>query len=231
VRQGMGCGADKPLQIEKVRSWLSGEHRQCAVWLVSDYYARFRGARFDALAGGGPVDTITRGDLDAARALSIGFPQAFVHDVLHGDAGERIKGMLSHIPSDIALEDLSYPQFEELLGPESFAWKVWDDLAATLGEAGARAPLVGASKLLAAKRPLLVPLEDSYVRRALGSRRRDIWETIFRTVKDAQVRDDLMWVRRELHVSENNIITVHRLLDVIAWRKQQGHCWYALGTS
>jgi hypothetical protein len=26
--------------VEKVRSWLSGPHRKCAVWLVSDYYER-----------------------------------------------------------------------------------------------------------------------------------------------------------------------------------------------
>jgi hypothetical protein len=221
VRQRTGSGATESQRIEKVRSWLRCEHRHCAVWLVSDYYAGFRGAQFDALAGSRPTDAITPGDLDAVRALSIGFPTAFVDGLGRGDAAQRIRAMLSQVPSDIDLEDLSYAQFKELLGPDSFAWRVWEDLAAALREAGARAPLVGASKLLAAKRPRLVPLEDSYVRRALGCRRRDIWEVIFHVVKDRQVREDLIWVR---HQSGADSVTVHRVLDIIAWRKQQGHC-------
>lgn len=127
------------------------------------------------------------------------------------------------------LEDLSCAQFDELLEPGSFAWKTWEHLAMALKECGARAPLVGASKLLAAKRPLLVPLEDSYVRRALGSSRRDIWQVTFRIVKDPQVRQDLSRVRRQVPAADH--ITLHRTLDVIAWRKQQGHCCRVGGQS
>jgi hypothetical protein len=135
---------------------LFGGGIQCVEWLVSDYYARFRGARFDALAGTGPADMITCDDLDAVRSLSIGFPWAFLNALEYNAAGQRIQSILAQIPTDATLEDLSFGDFDELLGPGSFAWKAWEHLAAALRETGARAPLVGASKLLAAKRPLLV---------------------------------------------------------------------------
>ena len=34
--------------VDKARAWLTVPHRQCAVWLLRDYYERpFRGAKFD----------------------------------------------------------------------------------------------------------------------------------------------------------------------------------------
>jgi hypothetical protein len=88
-----------------------------------------------------------------------------------------------------------------------------------------RAPLVGASKLLAAKRLRLVPLEDSYVRRSLGSSRRDIWKILHCIVRDPQVREGLEQVRGEIPFASH--ITLHRTLDIIAWRKRQGQCCQA----
>jgi hypothetical protein len=211
----------RPGQIEKVRSWLSDQHRRCAAWLVSDYYERFRGARFDALARRSPAGMITRDDLDAVRALSIGFPHAFIDRLERPDVQDRIQQMLSLIPAELALENLSRVEFDELLGPKSHAWKAWEYLALALKEDGARAHLVGASKLLSAKRPLLIPLEDSYVRRTFGCPRRDIWQAIFDTVTDPQVSEGLTWIRRQM--PRGNAIAPHRILDVIAWRKQQGH--------
>jgi hypothetical protein len=226
-RRGTSNDEEMARQIEKVRSWLSAPDRERAARLVSDYYENFGGARFDALAGRGPAHVITRDDLDAVRALSIGFPRSFTERLECRDAISRICEMLSKVPPRAALEDLSHTQFQELLGPVGPAWKAWEYLAAALREDGARAPLVGASKLLAAKRPLLVPLEDSYVRRALNSRRRDIWEVIFRVVTDPQVRDGLTWVREQLPNGDD--ITLHRVFDIIAWRKQQGHSLPAPG--
>jgi hypothetical protein len=208
--------------LEKARPWLSGPHRQCAVWLLSGYYEqRFGGARFDDLAGGGPADAITEDDLAAVRSLSIGFPRAFVDDLRGDDAQSRIRSGLAKIPPDIKLEDLSRADFDRFLGPESSAWQLWVDLAASLRRFKARAPLVGASKLLAAKRPQLVPLEDSYVRRALGSSRRDIWQTIHQIVRDPEASADLTAIRQQVTAASH--ITLHRTLDVIIWRGSQGH--------
>jgi hypothetical protein len=70
--------------LEKVRSWVSAPHRDCAICLLSGYYAppRLRGAEFDELAGTTPANVITETDLTAVRRLSIGFPRIFVRSQL-----------------------------------------------------------------------------------------------------------------------------------------------------
>ena len=216
------CEQDFAVPVGIARLWLSGEHRECASWLVADYVSCFRGRRFDELATGAPVDAITQEDLKAVRALSIGFPGVFVQKLEQDNVRRQIREMLVKIPSDAVLEDLTVAEFDEFLGPRSPAWKAWDELSGLLKDAKARAPLVGASKLLAAKRPLLIPLEDSYVRRALKTPRLDIWKAVHRVVRDPLVRDGLEQVRSA--IPSASPLTLHRILDVIAWRKQQGHC-------
>jgi hypothetical protein len=126
------CSKDcQQLQVEKVRSWLSGDHRKCAVWLVGDYYTSFRGAGFDTLACSALEDMITDNDLEAVRALSIRFPRAFIGGLASDSFQQCIREALIQIPSDVALEDLSCAEFDRLLGPESAAWKAWEDLAAS----------------------------------------------------------------------------------------------------
>jgi hypothetical protein len=49
-----------------------------------------------------------------------------------------------------------------------------------------------------------------------------ISQVIHRIVRDPQVREDLGWIRQQSPAASH--ITLHRTLDVIAWRKQQEHC-------
>ena len=209
-------------QLDLVRSWLAPDHQECARWLLCDYVARFDGYRFDELAYGTSPDVIAGSDLDAVRKLSIRFPGAFVENLNGDDVKERLGKLLAQIPADMALEDMSCEQFDEHLGCKSAAWAAWDELSGLLKTAGARAPYVGASKLLAAKRIRLIPLEDSYVRRVLNTSRRDIWKVIHCLVRDRQIREGLLQARAAVPGAGH--LTVHRTLDIIAWRKQQGHC-------
>jgi Family of unknown function (DUF6308) len=175
--------------------------------------------------GDSPPDVITDSDLDAVRALSIRFPRAFSQDLRRDDVKERLGKLLVQIPADAALEDLSWEEFDEHLGPDSVAWAAWHELSGLLLAAGARAPYVGASKLLAAKRIRLIPLEDSYVRRVLNTSRPDIWKVIHCLVRDPQIREGPLRARAAVPAAGQ--LTVHRTLDIIAWRKQQGHCGLA----
>jgi hypothetical protein len=209
-------------QLQIVHPWLGEEHYESARWLVRDYADRFRGACFDTLASQTPANAITEGDLNAVRALSIRFPQAFVQHLEREDVQRHVREILIQIPAEAILEDLSCPDVDRLLGPESTAWRAWQELADCLRTARARAPLVGASKLLAAKRLRLVPLEDSYVRSSLRTSRRDIWKVIHCIVRDPQVRDSLARLRHDVPAARD--FTLHRILDIIAWRKHQGHC-------
>lgn len=175
-------------KLDLVRSWLVPDHQGCAQWLLGDYMAGFRGRWFDELANGtSPPDVITGRDLDAVRKLSIRFPSAFVQDLQRVDVKERLGKLLEQIPADAGLEELSCEQFDEHLGPDSPAWAAWYELSALLKAAGARAPYVGASKLLAAKRIRLIPLKDSYVRRVLRTGRPEIWKVIHCLVRDPQI--------------------------------------------
>jgi hypothetical protein len=65
------------------------------------------------------------------RSLSVGFPHAFVDD-LRGMMLSHIWTGLANVPPDITLEDLSRTDFDRLLGPNSPAWQLWVDLAASL---------------------------------------------------------------------------------------------------
>lgn len=222
----MVCEERRRGKLDLVRSWLAPDHQECARWLLCDYMARPGGRRFDELANGdSPPDVITDSDLDAVRALSIRFPRAFVQDLECGDVKERLGKLLAQIPVDMALEDLSCEEFDEHLGPGSAAWAAWDELSGLLKADGARAPYVGASKLLAAKRIRLIPLEDSYIRRVLRTSRPEIWKVIHCLVRDPQIREGLL--RARAAVPPAGHLTVHRTLDIIAWRKQQGHCGLA----
>lgn len=210
-------------QLDIVRLWLGPDHQTCARWLVCDYLDRLGGRRFDELANGdSPPDVITGKDLDAVRALSIRFPRAFIRDLERANVQERLGELLGQIPSAVVLEDLTCEEFDEFLGRGSAAWAAWDELSGLLKAAGARAPYVGASKLLAAKRIRLIPLEDSYVRRVLRTSRPDVWKVIYCLVRDPQIRAGLLQVRAAVPAAGR--LTVHRILDIIAWRKQQGHC-------
>ena len=116
--------------MEKAQSWLTGSHRQCAVWLLSDYYERpFRGVQFDDLAGGRPADVITDNDLIAVRSLSIGFPRAFVEDLRGDEAQSRLRRMLANVPPDVGLEDL----------PRRTSNSIWDRTARR-GSCGTTSP-------------------------------------------------------------------------------------------
>jgi hypothetical protein len=213
-------------QLDLVRSWLALDHQECASWLLRDYMDRPGGRSFDKLANGdSPPDVITDSDLDAVGALSIRFPRSFVQALEGDDVKEQLGKWLVQIPVDAILEDLSCEQFDKHLGRGSASWAAWDELSGLLQAAGARAPYVGASKLLAAKRLRLIPLEDSYVRRVLKTSRPDIWKVIHCLVRDPQVREGLLRARAAVPAAGQ--LTVHRTLDIIAWRKHQGHCGLA----
>lgn len=213
--------ADCRSALDNARAWLSPQNREASADLVADYLDNFRGARFDQIAATTPADQITSDDLDAVRTLSIRFPNAFVRKLEDEQTRHHLAGKLAEIPSDIDLKDLSDLQFDRLLGPQSVAWELWTDLSRWLREGRARAPLVGASKLLAAKRLRLIPLEDSYVRSALCTERHDIWAVIHCLVRDREVGSGLRWIRD--HTPSASTVTTHRIMDIIAWRIHQGH--------
>ena len=73
-----------------------------------------------------------------------------------------------------------------------------------------------ASKLIARKRPRLVPVYDSVVRKVLGTKK-DHWEPIRVALRkeDHALHNRLLRLRKEAGLPDN--VSVLRVLDVIAW--------------
>lgn len=164
------------MQIPKI---LTEEQTENAVLLLSNYYnepqsgkSRIRnGARFDTWAGGGDAaavaDTITADDMLAASFLSVRFSPKAAIGILE-EQREDVITLLSQIPADLDLADLTHDEYKGVLGEESPAWQLWDllrgkDLAKGWGIGPTKA-----SKLLARKRPRLIPIWDSVVKKETG---------------------------------------------------------------
>jgi hypothetical protein len=208
-------------QLSIVRSWLTPAAFDGAKNLVSEYYETpFSGARFDQLAGSEAPNEMGQNDFTAVRALSIGFPSGFVDETSTAQFKGSLGEQLGNLSTTARLEDLSESHFHEKLGEGGPAWTAWEFLVKELKRYRARAPYVAASKLLSAKRPLLIPLEDSLVRKVLRVSRLEVWEAIYWAVRDEQINERLMALRDEVALEIR--LPLHRVLDVLAWQKGRG---------
>ena len=189
--------------------------------LLSGYYTRpFPGAKFDRLAGLGDPDMIERSDVDAIRALSIHPSRQFVSLLNNPDFQSAVGKSLRQIETGLLLEDLSQRDFDRLLEPEKPGWDLWEVLAANLRASKTREYWVGASKFAFGQAPHTVsdrgqlgeedPQDQPILTRG-GS--------FYELVSDREIRDSLTLLRSE--VPETRSVPLHRVLDVVAWRRAQ----------
>ncbi|MCC9204134.1 DUF6308 family protein [Arthrobacter sp. zg-Y769] len=152
---------------------LTEKQTENAVTLLKNYYTergskgRVRtGSRFDTWAGGGDapdvVNTITADDMLAASFLSVRFSPRASIGILE-TRRDDITALLAQIPADLDLTALNRDEVEKVLGEESPAWKLWDILRGK-EDGGWGIGSTKASKLLARKRPRLIPIWDSVVK-------------------------------------------------------------------
>ncbi len=195
----------------------------CSVEQLGHYFAQpdldtgkvaYTGSWFERLDGGGDRDgvagRILAADLLAVILLSVRVPTAVSLRLLEGDLGVQVAGHLQEIPVDVALGESGAT---ELLVPGGHA-----DLAWRLLEGCEGVGWVTAGKLLARKRPRLVPVWDNVVRCALG-RPVGVWlwmDELFRADGGA-LSALLEEVRVAAQISEH--VTPARVLDVILWMR------------
>lgn len=171
--------------------------------LLEIYFANegsFAGYHFDDV-GENPSNAFTEGDLLAVSFLDVTFPP----------------------PAAIALLDPNGP-WEHLLrdvGDDALLWKASDlKLAAAtqLWSQVMELPGVGstkAGKLLARKRPHLLPIYDSVVAEFLGPAPGEFWADLRAALKDEQRRNGIgAWTN-----GLNRPITTLRALDVALWMR------------
>jgi len=195
---------------------LSGEDMPHAVRLVRGYFdpvalwPHFGGAHFERLDGGGDRqevrNQITGSDIVAVGLLSVDIPKDAVQD-LKGASAE-ISRLLKDIPYDVDLADADV----SLISPDSSAWELWELLVGVNGVGW-----VTANKLLARKRPRLLPVYDNVVRDFLGEP-----DGYWGELRTALQRDDRALYKRLLDIRDRadvgDDISPLRVFDVICWR-------------
>ncbi|MDK1326633.1 DUF6308 family protein [Arthrobacter sp. zg-Y1143] len=200
---------------------------QQAAGLLRSYYTRKltsghvrTGASFDTWAGGGDapdtVNRLTADDLVAVTLLGedIKGPAALG---LLGTYAAPVAELLEQIPADLDMADVPPQDYIRVYGRNSAAWQLWDVVR---GYAGGQWRMGAAktSKLLARKRPRLIPIWDPVLARAADlDTSLTYWEEWHRLL----TADDGALVRRLGSVQDAADLPVRisalRAMDVILW--------------
>lgn len=172
------------------------------------------GSRFERFAGGGDrtevADEFTSDDLVAVTLLSVDIPgQAALRITGDNDSSyaASVGEQLRLLPTDVELVDAD----DELL---STAEKLWTLLRDNRGVGTTKT-----SKLLARKRPHLLPVIDSVVKRAVGHNPRR--HNFYRNLRAALTADDrrlharLIEIRDDAEIGDD--ISAIRVFDILAW--------------
>jgi hypothetical protein len=192
------------------RLWSFVDH-SAADRVHSYFFGNYTGARFDRFCGGGDrpgtLSSFTADDLVAVSLLSVEIPGRAALEILENRA-RVLNSLLQQIPFDVSLADAE----ESLIRKESAAWKLWEELV-EIHQVG----WVTASKLLARKRPHLLPVYDNVVKDALRPGPEGFWKSLHEELR----RDDHALVGRlEMIRSQSGIgddISLLRVLDVAVW--------------
>ncbi|MFE2159949.1 DUF6308 family protein [Streptomyces lydicus] len=179
----------------------------------------FTGSRFEHLAGGGDrpevADRITAEDLIAVQTLSVTVPVPVALDILEGRLGTRLSGLLHAIPSDIDMVDAE----EDAVADGSPADQAWSLLCEQYG-----VNWVIAGKVMARKRPRLLPVYDRIVRCAVG-RPPSFWLALHAALSedDAALHRRLLELRQAAGLPET--VSALRVCDVAVWMNHRavGH--------
>ncbi|MFF8639023.1 DUF6308 family protein [Streptomyces pilosus] len=181
--------------------------------------APFTGSRFEHLAGGGDrpevADRITAEDLVAVQTLSVIVPAPVALDILEGSLGTRLSDLLHAIPRDIDMADAD----AVVVADGSSADQAWTLLCEQHG-----VNWVIAGKVLARKRPRLLPVYDQIVRCAVG-RPPSFWLALHAALRedDAALHHQLLELRKVAGVPET--VSGLRVCDVAVWMNHRalGH--------
>ncbi|WP_344409347.1 DUF6308 family protein [Streptomyces viridochromogenes] len=175
--------------------------------------ALFTGRRFEHLAGGGDrpaVDNIvTADDLIAVQTLSVMIPAQGALDLLEGRLGVQLSELLHEIPNHMDMADAD----ASALAPGSPADAAWHLLTDQPGIGW-----VTAGKILARKRPRLLPVYDQVVRCVLG-RPTSFWLDLHSALRagDRALHHELLALRRSAKVPET--VSALRICDVVLWMR------------
>lgn len=181
-------------------------------------HATYTGRLFEQFGGGGDregcANAFNADDLVAVESLSVQVPPEAAYALLHSSVGEELGGLLSQVPTNV---DLGSPEAHAHLGEGSAAYRAW-----TLLEAQPGIGWVTAGKLLARKRPRLLPVYDKVVRCVLGEPK-GVWLALDGALADSEVQKQVATLRPGAPEG----VSALRVVDVALWMRH--HVAHARG--
>ena len=209
----------------RVTPWwyLRGTEQQNAVDCFVDYMANYTGSWFNALADPTP-NWITPADLAAVTMLSVNVPRRVAIWLLTTPGRTVVHTLLEQIPVTPIANVTS-----AVLQTGAPAAELWNYLQTHAWPTGyVRANGVGrviAGKLLAAKRPELIPILDDVIDAALGPPLHRFWLTMHQRFQDPTFVKALSAVRQSgLNALKNPPVapSLLRTLDIVVWMRAYG---------
>lgn len=208
------------LQHQLLDRCVSGGWRDESVEALRQYFhedgpagSLYSGRRFERLAGGGDapdvLNVVTPADVLALSFLSIAdrLPAVTI-DVTETHADEITK-LLVQIPTNLAMPEAPW----ELYAPGSPAADLW----ALLCRCGGHYRWVTATKLLARKRPHLLPVYDNEVAKLLDQPS-SFWACLWTWFHDNPSRQEALAKLRD-EAGEIDDISLLRCMDVVLWMR------------
>jgi Family of unknown function (DUF6308) len=207
-----------------------------AACLVKHYLAKdptgravYSGAYFEQLGGGGgepgTANQFTAQDLLAVSMLSVRIEGYHALEILHYQAG-KLNGLLAKIPDNIDLHDAAAASHIAKGKP---AWKLWEAICdiEPRPERNRIGP-VAAGKLLARKRPRLLPVYDSRIKKVLGRPHTDNkwWHDLHdQLINDQGLVQELESVREKAGADHMSLLRVFDVMCwMFSWERENGPC-------
>lgn len=211
----------------KLPEILDSAHVDDATVLVKEYYTQTykrgeiqTGARFESWMGGGDapeaVNTITADDLIAVAFLSVDVPAPAAIGILETHKDE-ISTLLAQIPADIDLANLAAEDFASTMGQGSAAIQLWRLLRQSDDERWGIGPTT-ASKIMARKRPRLIPIYDSVIGSVMEMKNSDkqwiLWHELL--TNGSGLSERLTEIQTQSGVAPD--ASALRIMDVVLWK-------------
>jgi hypothetical protein len=203
-------------QIESFKSLLTHLEEADGSFARSSLEAYFfenayTGSSFETLCGSDP-NNFTAQDIVAVSMLSVNIPPTASRWML-GGGKKSFNQLLQAIDHKLPIES---PEADLTKG--STAWHLWKSIHALWGVGETKA-----SKLLAAKRPLLFPIYDQHVAKALQLSKDDYWQPWQDFMRSENGHRATRIIKQMAKDLDKPNLSPLRLFDIVIWMQQHGH--------
>lgn len=204
-------------------TFITGVERARALVALKSYFRSYTGSFFERFLDRDHPDELTANDFLAVSMLGVNVPANAAIWIMT-DGRDEVGDLLRAVgPFDRFIGDE-----EANLSPNGHAWKLWRLLRSRRWPEGGAASGLGRtilSKLLAAKRPHLIPVYDKHVGSALlEDPDQDIWalwHERFQGEAGRELMKEAESLRQEAGVGED--VSVLRIIDISIWMRVHGY--------